>query len=209
MNRREFLQCAALLAAGSINAPASWALTTEQNVFLAQRKNFIDSNVGSALSERQRAAVAAVAEQIIPATDTPGAGDAGVPRFVELMVSQWFNDAERALFMAGLDDLQERSGGDFAGLNGEAQRAQLETMEAEVGDAEWFGMGNVMRIWDSQAPFLCQFKELVVLGFFLSEVGATQVLREMPMGTFDGDMPLGPNDPAWASELPIRLMTRA
>jgi hypothetical protein len=209
MNRREFLQCAALLAAGSVKAPASWALTEEQSVFLAGRKNFVDSLALTFFTAPQRAAVAAVSEQIIPATDTPGAGDAGVPRFVELMVSLWFNDAERELFMAGLDDLQQRAGGHFAGLDSDAQRAQLEAMEAEVADAEWFGMGNVMRIWDSEAPFLCQFKELVVLGFFLSEVGATQVLREMPMGTFDGDIPLGPDDTAWASELPIRLLTRA
>ena len=48
----------------------------------------------------------------------------------------------------------------------------------------------------------------LVLGFMFSEVGATQFQREMPMGVFDGRVPLGENDPAWAPELPIAQMTR-
>ena len=111
--------------------------------------------------------------------------------------------------MKGLEALQQRAGGDFAALDADTQLSHLEALEEEASDAAWFGLGNVMRIWDSEAPFICQFKELVVLGFFLSEVGGTQVLREMPMGSFDGDIPLGPDDTSWAAELPTRLMTRA
>jgi len=209
MNRREFLQCAAVLAAGATTLPASWAMNMEQQGFLAARVNYIDGKPMSFFTPAQRAIVTAVAEQVIPETDSPGAGDAGVPRFIELMVSDWFNDDERKLFMAGLDDLQKRAAGNFIDMAPAAQLTLLEQMEEETADASWYDMGNVLRVWDDTAPFICQFKELTVLGFFLSEVGATQVLRTNPMGEFKGNIPLAPDDPAYASEIPMRMIDGA
>ena len=177
MNRREFLQCAAVLAAGGSGLHHALALSQEQQAFLAAQPNYIDRQAPEFFSERQRAAVASVAEQIIPATDTPGAIDAGVPRFIELMVSDWFNSNERELFMAGLEELQARAQGDFAALPGDQQLRLLERLEEEGGDAAWFDLGNTMRVWDGSAPFICQIKELTVLGFMLSEVGGTRFLR--------------------------------
>lgn len=206
MNRREFLQAATVLAAGASALPAGWVMSHEQQAFLASRPAYIDGVKPDFFSAQQRATVTAVAEQIIPATDTPGAIDAGVPRFIELMVADWFNDQERTLFMDGLAHLQQRAEGDFAGLPAVAQLSLLQELEEQAGDASWFDIGSTMRVWDDRAPFICQFKELTVLGFFLSEVGATQVLRENPMGTFDGNIPLAEDAPAYATQLPMRLM---
>ena len=150
--------------------------------------------------------MAAAAEQVIPATDTPGAIDAGVPRFIELMVSDWFNDDERTDFMTGLDLLQAAAGGDFAGLSADEQLSLLENLEDEASDSSWYDIGNVMRIWMSDAPFICQFKELTILGYFLSEPGATQATRENPMGSFKGDIPLAKDDTSYAVELPFRMI---
>ena len=102
MRRREFLQCAALLVAGASAAPSVWSMSGEQKKFLAARPNYIDRHPLAFFTQAQRATITAIAEQIIPATDTPGATDAGVPRFIELMVADWFDDAERQLFMTGL-----------------------------------------------------------------------------------------------------------
>ena len=73
------------------------------------------SSSASAFSDAQRRIVSAVAEVIIPRTDTPGAIDAGVPHFIELMVADWLNDQERDIFFAGLKRLEYR-GYDSAGL---------------------------------------------------------------------------------------------
>jgi gluconate 2-dehydrogenase gamma chain len=145
---------------------------------------------------------------VIPATDTPGAVGAGAARFVELMVADWFNEHERAVFTNGLEDLQARSRGDFAGLSFKEQLALLESLEAEASDADWFQLGNTLRVWDSRAPFICQFKELVVLGFMLSSVGTRQFLRSNPMGSFDGDVPLLEDEAAYASPWTLRVIAK-
>ena len=207
MNRRDFLQCAALLAAGVGASPASWSLSEGQQAFLAAQPDYVDREPRRPFTAAQRAAVSAAAEQVIPATDTPGAIDAGTPRFIELMVSDWFNEAERELFLTGLADLQQRAGGDFAALPAAEQLVLLEALEDEAGDAAWYQFGNIVRVWDSEAPFICQFKELTVLGYMLSEAGGTRFQRENPMGSFDGERPLGADDPAWAVELPLRTIS--
>jgi hypothetical protein len=125
------------------------------------------------------------------------------------MASDWFNAAELQVFMDGLTDLQSRADGDFTQLSPTAQLALLEQLEEESADAPWYELGNVLRVWDDSAPFICQFKELTVLGFFLSEVGAKQVLRINPMGEFKGDIPLAADDPAYVTELPIRMLTES
>jgi glucoside 3-dehydrogenase (cytochrome c) hitch-hiker subunit len=206
MNRREFLQVAALLAAGASQLPRGWAMTAEQQGFLAAQPNYIDRQPVDFFSPTQRAAVAAMAEQVIPATGTPGAIDAGVPRFIELMVADWFDDGERQTFMDGLEALLASAGGDFASLPATDQLALLEKAEDEAGDAPWFDLGNTLHLWDASAPFICQFKELTVLGFFLSEVGATEVLRDNPMGSFRGDLPLAADDAAYHAILPLRVL---
>jgi hypothetical protein len=63
-------------------------------------------------------------------------------------------------------------------------------------------------VWDDSAPFICQLKELTVLGFTLSEVGATQFLRPNPMGRLDGSLPLGPDDSAYDKESMLRSFSR-
>ncbi len=206
MNRREFLQCAAVLTAGSAVLPSSWVMSDEQKTCIAAQANYIDRSKTNFFTPEQRATVAAIAEQIIPATDTPGATEAGTGKFIELMVSDWFSEEERTLFMDGLTQLETQAAGSFASLDSDTQLSLLEQLEEQAGDTTWYNMGNVTRMWDDSAPFICQIKELTVLGFMLSEVGSTAFLRENPMGAFDGGMPLGSDDPSYAAELPLRLM---
>jgi hypothetical protein len=92
----------------------------------------------------------------------------------------------------------------FFGVPAVDQFKILEQLEDDASDSPWFDFGNTTRVWDGDAPFICQFKELTVLGFLLSEVGSQQVLRTNPMGSFKGDIPLLDTDVAYAAELPMR-----
>jgi hypothetical protein len=205
MNRREFLQCAAIIISGSSASQLGFALTEEQKVYLATAPSFIDRNV-QAFSGPQRKIVTAIAERIIPRTDTPGAIDAGVPIFIELMFAKWLNKQERRIFVLGLKDLQtripEEYGRSFDALPAEEQLTILEDLETDASDSPWYEFGNVQRQFISDAPFICQIKELTIWGFFTSEVGAKQVLRYKPMPMrFDGDIELSPDDSTWAAPM--------
>ncbi len=205
MNRREFMQCATLIVTGASASQLGFALSEEQSQYLASAPNYIHTAV-SYFNAEQRAIVTAIADVIIPRDETPGAVDAGVPRYIELMVSDWFSDDERAIFDAGLKDLQTRVplelGRPFVELEKDQQEQILEKLESAAGDSSWYEFGNVLRAFISDAPFICQIKELTVWGFFTSEVGATQVLRHDPMPMeFDGDYPLSPDDSTWSGGL--------
>ncbi|MAT91109.1 MAG: hypothetical protein CME59_00760 [Halioglobus sp.] len=204
MNRREFLQCAAILVSGCSASQLGLALSQEQQVYLATAPDYITTEVNY-LSAPQRRIIAAMAEIVIPRTDTPGAIDAGVPKFIELMAADWFTEGERAIFEAGLRDMETRIpaqyGRAFDELPADTRLGIMEDMEAAAADSPWYEFGNVQRDFISDAPFICQVKELTIYGFFTSEAGATQVLRynAMPM-RFDGDIPLDPQDSTWSSD---------
>ncbi|WP_372779708.1 gluconate 2-dehydrogenase subunit 3 family protein [Litorivivens sp.] len=206
MNRRQFLECAALLITGATAAQAGFALTEEQRVYLATAPNYI-ARKADFLSPEQRSTLALLTETVIPRTETPGAIDAGVPRFVELMVFEWFTPDERAIFLNGLNALMsttlENFNKPFETLGMEQRTKILEELESEASDSLWYEMGNAgMGEEVSDAPFICKLKELTIWGFFTSEVGSTQVLRyeAMPM-TFDGNRPLDKDDSSWAGQL--------
>ena len=203
MNRREFLECAAVLVSGISASQLGFSLTSEQLTYLATAPDYTSKKVNF-FSPAERKTIAAIAEIIIPRTDTPGAIDAGVPRFIELMVADWLNDQERAIFVKGLKDLDARLakefGKSFDQLDAAQQLSILESLETAASDSSWYQQGNVRRPFISDAPFICQMKELTIWGFFTSEVGATKVLRYnvMPM-RFDGHTPRVPNESTWAT----------
>ncbi|MFT4998828.1 MAG: gluconate 2-dehydrogenase gamma chain [Chitinophagales bacterium] len=203
MNRREFIQCAAVLAAGSTVIPKTWSMSHEQHRFLAAEQSYISNKPLTLFSDQQRAAVKVIAQLIIPTTDTAGAIEAGSDRFIELMVGDWFTPQERNFFISGLNQLLTQQAG-FIALSATEQIKILEQLEDDASGSQWFDFGNTTRIWDGDAPFICQFKELTVLGFLLSEVGSQQVLRLNPMGSFKGDIPLHDTDVSYAAELPMR-----
>lgn len=201
MNRREFLQCAAILVGGLGVGELAFGLTDEQRAYLAAAPDY-NTGASDYFNEAQRRIIAAMAEVVIPRTDTPGAIDAGVPRFIELMVRDWLNEQERAIFEAGLADVESRIparyGNSFDRLDAKVQLQIMEEMEKEASDSPWYEFGNVQREFISDAPFICQLKELTIFGFFTSQRGGEEVLRYNPMPMrFDGDVPLEPGQSSW------------
>ena len=87
------------------------------------------------LSGTQLELVATLAEHIIPKTDTPGARDAGVERFVDAILSDYFGAAERQRFLDGLADIDARArkahGAPFLKTTPAQQVALLTALDAE------------------------------------------------------------------------------
>jgi hypothetical protein len=205
MNRRQFLEFTSLILAGSSLAGNAYSTEHQQRLF-ALGKNFIEQPV-DVFTPAQRRLVRNLVDIIIPRTDTPGALDAKADHFIELTVAHYMTAEERKTFAAGLSELQAVM--DNAGdIEGEALSVllteQLNNLEERHADADWYQLGNRLgNGFDSSAPFICQLKELTVVGFFMSEVGATQVLRHNPMpGNFEGETPLATDQSSWARNRP-------
>ena len=132
----------------------------------------------------QREAVSAIAEAIIPETDTPGANEAGVVEFIEIIVSESLRSAERERFMRGLAHIDEHTealtGVRFAHAGEARQVAVLSGLEAE-------GRALMELDEDAPTPFFHQMRGLVLTGSYTSELGMTEELLWKPIpGRFDG-----------------------
>src|SRR5207302_489004 len=95
-----------------------------------------------------------IAELIIPETDTPGATSVKVPQFIDLLLTEWMSDSERAVFLDGLREIGARG---FASMS-PAQRVEL--LEAlDAARASKSGAGFTFG----------RLKALTVYGYFTSE----------------------------------------
>jgi hypothetical protein len=134
--------------------------------------------------------VAAMADQIIPRTDTPGAVDAGVPAFIDRMLAGYYQDEEQAVIRAGLGavstDAAELSGIPFAELTGDEQVELMTQYDQEQYDYTRRNAGQ-----DAPPHFFRLIKELTIVGFCASEAGATKLMdyNQTP-GPYRGDVPL-------------------
>lgn len=139
---------------------------------------------GRALSPAQTALVTALADAVIPHTDTPGAVDVGAPAFVDLLLAEWYPDRERQDILMGIDAWDARcrdaQGDSFAALDGPARSAFLTKVDAETGPA------------GSPAAAYSAIKSAIVFGYVTSKPVA-ESHRTMPIipGRFDGCVPVG------------------
>ncbi|TXS91955.1 gluconate 2-dehydrogenase subunit 3 family protein [Parahaliea maris] len=180
--RRDLLRRAALLC-GSV---ASASLTTR--LLAGEDPRALVTT--ATFTERQQAAVSRLSDMVIPPTDTPGALAAGVPDFIASVVGHWYEAAERKVFLEGLERLdarsRERGLQDFAAA-GEALREELLREEEQLAISPTDASG----VAQSVPRFFTQLKELVVFGYYTSEVGMKQELAYLPMpGYYDGDYDL-------------------
>ena len=185
MDRRTLLKNTAVLLGGIASSSVTRAVLAGVDSSVA-----IEKPVFTAI---QRKKCSVLTEMIIPSTDTPGAIEAGVPHFVEVMVSDWYTDRERQIFFAGLKSLDqyctENFSKRFLECNADQQINALEQAEkdsegykAEADGMTGKGEGSLFPgPEDEGKPFFTKIKELTVLGYYTSEVGAKQELRYDPM----------------------------
>src|SRR5713226_37929 len=85
------------------------------------------------LNPHQNDTVLAMIDQIIPATDTPGAKAARVNEFIDVILTEWAFDDERQNFLAGLAGVDKKSnelfGENFADASSEQQITLLRSLD--------------------------------------------------------------------------------
>lgn len=110
ITRREALQRAAWLLGGTIATPTILGVLAGCGDDRTQKGgDRAAAWTPRTLSADQRLMVVAIAEAIIPTTETPGARDAQVDRFVDNMLSDHYPTADRERFLAGLARVEARA----------------------------------------------------------------------------------------------------
>jgi hypothetical protein len=170
-----------------------------------------------------------IADTILPTTSTPGAKAAKTGAFMALMVTDTYHEDDDKTFREGmrkLDDLSKQKNGGASFMNATpAQRlALLQELDKEQHDysekqraegrkksdavissasqqnAPEAKINPATQMSDPPNKYFRMMKELALLGYFTSEVGATQALRyiEAP-GRYDPCVPYKAGDRDWAS----------
>jgi hypothetical protein len=133
-------------------------------------------------SESEMGTLRALVDVILPATDSPAASAADTHFFIDLAVPACASPAAQSTLRAGLAE--------FAGYEGLSASEQVAKLRARAAT-------DVGKEYD--ASFFRILKDYTMVGYFLSEVGATQALAyERIPGGFQGDLPLKPDQKAWA-----------
>lgn len=190
MNRKEAIKRTGLLMGGVMFAPSILGVLKGCTATPG-----VDWNP-TLFSNKQARLVTSLADVILPEDDTPSASQAGVPAFIESMVKDVYNEDQRNAFLHGLDQFGEESTTDLEVdfYDSPADQAfdyafNLNKVALEEGP---FGGG--------ETPFILMFKELTMLGYFTSEVGATQVLQYVAVpGKYEGCVPVEEVGRTWAT----------
>lgn len=181
MHRRELLRAAASAAALSFIPLRAEAQSAEAwtRVLAGHAPQ------PAQLTDTQRGIVRTVADAIIPRTDSPGANDVNVLAWIEVIVADYYTDAERTQLLTGLDAMdalaKERTGQSLAGLTGAPLVTVMDALDGATDRTTPAARGYN------------RLKGLVVHGYFTSKVVQNDVLKTQIMpGRFDGaaDMPV-------------------
>jgi len=188
IDRREAIKRTALLIGGAVFAPN--ALGVLQGCTAQPGVNWEPV----LFTDEQARLTSALADVIIPKDEYPSASEAGVPAFIESMINDIYTDEQQAEFLEGLDAFADKSRLELGG-------EYYESAEEDRYEFTYNENQNSLDINRGQdAPFFLRFKELTILGYFTSEVGATEVLRYEPVpGMYNGCMPFEEVGKTWAT----------
>jgi hypothetical protein len=201
MNRREALR---LLATGAaMQLPPAKMLAA-----LREARGAVGAQAGLAprtLNPHQDATAKAMAEMILPRTETPGAADVGAGEFVDLMLTEWYDEPQRSTFLAGLADVDARSRQlfrrDFVECAPDQQAAILNALgEQMIEEDRARDRAFVLNESESEGDknFYSMLRWLTLTAYYTSEAGATEELHfEIIPARHDGcvEMQSGGNGP--------------
>lgn len=186
ITRRDALARLALIMGGTLIGGESWL----RGSALTDKTNAAD------FSAADVALLDEIGDTIIPATDTPGAKATDIGAFMVMMVKDCYDDAHHAAFQIGLVKINAASrakfGQDFMTASPAERTALLNELDAVQKQH------NAAKAESEPAHYFRMMKQLTLLGYFTSEIGATQALRftEVP-GSLDGNAPYKKGDRAW------------
>lgn len=194
MNRRDALERVSLILGVSIIGGTTFL----QGCKTGDKKNMDGSEKTLfSLTAEQIAFLDEIADTIIPTTDTPGAKAAKVGSFMSTMVADCYKEGDQKIFVEGIAKVDEASkkvnGKGFMEASAQQRNSLLSELNKQLkayNDSKKEGDPN---------HYFGMMKQLTLLGYFTSEIGATQALRYIAVpGKFQGCVPYAKGDKAWA-----------
>lgn len=177
LSRRSFLQVATATIAAPVTAraavpDAAWTAAAHRR--LAARPRILDAST--------RATLSAVADAVIPRSDTPGALDVSAPDFIELLIAEWLPADEVESLRRGLTGLDEHAyathGMEWPALTAAAAAQEIAWAEAATPEPS-----------DAQRA-LRRLKSWTIHAWITSEVVQKTVLRtNITPGKYEGCVP--------------------
>lgn len=188
MNRREAVKRMSALAGGTLSTPIVAAIL---NGCKPEEK---PDWLPELLTIEQDALVKEVSELIIPKTDTPGAKEALVNRYIDLVLKDCYTEEDRNKFLAGVDALNKKAKDTHGNVFVECAKEEQIALLKQADEAAYTGAAA------ERDPFFKEMKQLTITGYFTSEPGATQALNYVPVpGAYQGCIPYEEGQKAWAT----------
>jgi hypothetical protein len=186
MNRRDALR---LLATGTALHLAPGSLLAA----MREARKLVEVPAAlRTLNPHQDATVKVLAESLLPRTDTPGASDVGTTEFIDLMLTEWFDEPDRSRFLSGLAEVDLRTktlfSRNFVDASSDQQAAiltwlgQKMTLAADPAGGSRRGSSR-----GQYKDFYSMFRSLTLTAYYTSEAGATGELHfQMVPGSYEG-----------------------
>lgn len=214
MDRREAVKSVAFLIGGALSA------TTIATLF--DSCNVPGKSEGELFTTDQQKLVTELADIIIPTTaKSPGAKAANVGPFITMMMKDCYPEDAQKAFIKGLEDLEVNAKKEFSKSFLEISVKEREQMVAKLREATIESQkdektkneeatklikepqqANPMSVKEkpkSSPQFFAIARDLTMLGYFTSEVGATQAYEYIAIpGRYDGCVTLKPGQKVWA-----------
>ncbi len=198
MDRRSVLKTVTILVGGAMSAG------TVASIMSGCQPSTSDDWKPFILDKNQINTLAEVVETILPATDTPGAKELMVHRFIDEAIAKNYGKEEQTKIIGSItainDECKKMHKKSFIEASADER---LSTVEA-VDKASYAMMSKLKNPWfvgySDTHPFY-ELKSLVLGGYFSTEIGQTKVLQHAAIpGKYEACIPLSEagNGKTWA-----------
>jgi gluconate 2-dehydrogenase gamma chain len=178
--RRVLLKRVAWMLGGAVSAPAALAIlqgcsARETPPGVAWTPKFLDAT--------QAGLITALADTLIPKTDTSGALDAGVPAFIDSIMADVYPKDAQERFRAGIQEFDAAAKASGTGFLEQDAAQRTATVKQSIATA--------LSGEHQHRPFILVARELTLLGFYTSKVGITENMEYVSVPTaYHGCVPL-------------------
>ena len=183
MKRKTFLQRLAIGSGGIAIIPSMSILTGCE----------YEPEVRLVLSQSDVPLLNEIAETILPATNEfGGAKAAKVGEFLLTMYRDCMSPQEQQRIVNGINEIDKRASESFESSFTSADPSQKQTLLEEI-------QSEAKKATDENPHFFPIMKNLVIRGYFTSEIGMTKARNYMFVpGSYEGCIPYSKSDGVWA-----------